>query len=147
MTDHIIFVQTPVRFVAVHGLNTDSEGSREQWWWLWDCSSLPEASLYPRTANRYLLKGDPTGNHPLCVNMFSTSSTEEWSDKLTNKGFLWEVSPEKLEVGKDKLRLGKQQAPGYSKCFLCLLSRVFIFSVVCCQDLVTSSKSRFSIAD
>lgn len=60
---------------------------------------------------------------------------------LTSKGFLWEVSPEKLKaVGKGKLRLGEQQAPGYSRCFLCLLSRVFIFSVVCYQDLAFPQK-------
>lgn len=86
-------------------------------------------------------------NIPFEWTRFATPSTDEWSE-ADSKGFLWEVSPEGLKaVGKGKLRLGKQQALGSSKCFLCLPSRVFIFSVVCCQDSATTSKSRSSIAD
>lgn len=91
---HIIFLQRPVRFVAVHSLN--AEGSREQWWWLWDCSSLPQASLYTRIASRYLLKDDPEANIPFAWTCFATCSTDEWSE-IDKQGFFLTGVPWKAE--------------------------------------------------
>lgn len=51
-------------------------------------------------------------NIPFVWTCFATSSTNEWSE-AGKQGCLQDMSPGKLKaVGKSKLKLGKQQAPG-----------------------------------
>lgn len=107
---HIIFVQRPVRFVAVHGLNT--EGNREQWWWL---GLLLSARSFPLQQDSRQVPSERWSyrqTSPLHERVWPLPAQMSGL-RLTSKGFLWEVSPEKLKaVGKGKLKLDEQQAPG-----------------------------------